>query len=219
MLNLVRITVASALLVLPSATALAQDENARVGQSGDQLVYEAEGHRFTTALPAWIAVDEDLGLEDAEVIITGDDNSTRFEIVPKGENADTWTHMFGVRIVLEPERDLTVYRQAAAFGYAMSCDGSTGQFFLTDEDTPTEVSPLVFICGEFVPEANRPGEGQVMVLGFRRTDEGIAVVYEEFRTPEFDGKDQADWPVAGTALVERGRDIFAQSELTLIDSN
>lgn len=219
MLNLVRIAAVSALLVLPSVPVLAQDANARVGQSGDQLVYEAEGHRFTTALPAWIAVDEDLGLEDAEVIITGDENSTRFEIVPAGENAETWTYMFGVRIVLEPERDLTEYRQAAAFGYAMSCDGATGQFFLTDADTETEVSPLVFVCGEFVPAANRPGEGQVMVLGFRRTDEGIAVVYEEFRTPEFDGRDQSAWPVSGTALVERGRNILAQSELTLIDSN
>lgn len=219
MLNLARIVIVSAGLALPSLPALAQDAAARVGQSGDKLVYEAEGHRFTTALPAWIAVDEDLGLEDAEVIITGDDNSTRFEIVPRGENAETWTHMFGVRIVLEPERNLTEYRQAAAYGYALSCNGETGQFFLTDADTDEEVAPLVFICGQFVPEANRPGEGQVMVLGFRRTDEGIAVVYEEFRTPEFDGTDQADWPVAGTALVERGRDIFAQSELILIDSN
>lgn len=206
------------LTVLASAgSTLAQDDSARVGQSGDQLVYEAEGHRLTATLPLWFAGGEDMTLADQEIIITGDDNSTRFEIVPGGQDAELWTYMYGARIVLEPERDLSEYRRAAAFGYALSCHGETGQVLLADEDTEDELSALIFICGQFVPEANRPGEGEIMTMAFRRTDAGIAVVYEEFRTPTFDGRDATQWPVSPENVVTRARALLAGAELIELD--
>ena len=202
-------------LAVLTAPALAQDENARVGESGGNLVYEAEGHRFTSVRPLWFA--EGATLEDYNVIISGDENSTRFEIVRAEDDAQTWTYMYGMRIVREPERDLADYRRAAAYGYALSCEGETGQIFLTDADTETEVAPLIFVCGRFIPSANRDGEGEMMAMAFRRTDEGIAVVYEEYRTGEFDGRDQTTWPINGTSIAARARQLLAGAELTLLD--
>lgn len=198
-----------------TAPAVAQDDAARVGQSDDQLVYEAEGHRLTATLPLWF--EQEMTLADQEIIISGDDNSTRFEIVPAGQDADRWTYMYGARIVLEPERNLSEYRQAAAFGYALSCHGETGQVLLADADTEEDLAALIFICGQFVPEANRPGEGEIMTMAFRRTDAGIAVVYEEFRTPAFDGKDVTQWPVSPENVVTRARALLAGAELIELD--
>lgn len=201
-----------------AAPALAQDANARAGQVDGQLVLEAQGHQFFVALPAWFAQNEDMTLDDQELIISGDKNSTRFEILPKGQNADSWTHMYGARIVLEPERDLAEYRSAAAYGYALTCHGETGQYFLADQDTDEQIAPLIFICGRFVPEAGRPGEGEIMVMAFRRTDKGIAVVYEEFRTRAFNGKDQAAWPISGPSMVERANQLLASAALEKLDN-
>lgn len=210
------LTLAALVLPLASAPALAQDETARVGQSGEMLVYEAEGHRLQTILPAWFALEQETGLSDQEVIVTGDDNSTRFEIVPEGQNAQDWTYLYGARIMLEPERDLVQYRQAAAFGYAMGCNGAKGQFFLTDEDTDADIAPMIFICGEFAESANRPDQGEILAIAFKRTNAGIAVIYEEFRTPAFDGKDPAAWPVTGEYLVARARALASGAELVEI---
>lgn len=205
-----------ALLVCSTAApAAAQDENARVGELDGKLIYEAEGHRFISSLPLWF--EEDATLGDHKVIISGDDNSTRFEIVPDGEDAQRWTYMYGMRIVREPERNLSDYRQAAAYGYALSCEGETGQIFLTDADTETDTAPLIFVCGKFIPSANRDGEGEMMAMAFRRTDAGIAVVYEEYRTGTFDGKDQSTWPISGSSIVARARDLLASAELTELD--
>ena len=45
------------------------------------------------------------------------------------------------------------------------------------------------------------GKGEVMVMSFKKTDTGVAMVFQEWRGPAFDPATPASWPVA-TAVVE-----------------
>lgn len=210
----------SAVLVLSAllaAAAVAQTVGPPpVSRAGDRLALQALGHRFLIPLPDWREAAEHETLEEVEALFASDARQALLEIVPKGQDLADWQTLYAARITLEPERALDDYRRAVMFGYAQSCQASLTGFFQFGEDQGEVLAPLGFVCGAFLDRLEGfAGRGQVAIMSFKRTPNGIALVSQEWRGNAFDPTNPGTWPVPTTTVEIRARQLQDEAVLEL----
>jgi hypothetical protein len=192
-----------------AATPLARED--------DRLVLATLSHRFAIPLPDWLTPEERAATDIAALVETtyvSDERHALLEIMPKGQDEADWHTLYGARITLEPERALTDYRRATMIGYAQVCQPELTGFFQLGEDQGETLATLGFVCGAFLNRlAGYAGMGEVMIMAFKRSDAGIAVVYQEWRGDAFDPTNPATWPVATDTVETRARQLQAEAEL------
>jgi hypothetical protein len=186
-------------------------------QDGSALHFDAVGHRFSIPFPDWLTAAERLSpdiVSLVEATYFADDKQAFIEFFPRGETLNNFTTTYAARITNEPGRSLEDYRRATIFGYSRACNPDATGVFLFGEETPDFFPALAFICGAYldtIPELK--GQGEVMVSVFRKTDAGIAVIYQEWRGPAFGTYDPATWPVTPEALEARANELQSQAVL------
>lgn len=213
------LALAAALLTLP---ALAQTQSeAPLSEVGNALVLDAAGHSFSLPLPDWLTPAERLSgavRPLVETTFVSDANQALLEVYPKGETRDDWATLYGARITLEAGRPLTDYRSAVMYGYSQTCKPELTGFFQFGDDEGDTLAPLGFVCGAFLDRLDGyAGEGEVMVMAFRKTDKGVGIVYQEWRGSAFDPSDPETWPVSTEVLQARADQLQAEAALTVTD--
>jgi hypothetical protein len=208
------LVLAGAILVAPAA---AQQEAASVAQEGASLHFDAVGHRITMPLPDWLTAAERLAPNVVSLLESNtyaDPKQAFVEFFPRGQRLENYETTYAARITREPGRSLEDYRRAAIFGYSQGCKPQATGMFTFGEDTDPVFPALAFICGAYLDSvAGYAGLGTVVVSVFRKTDAGIAMIYQEWRGPAFDPYDPAGWPVSAEAFQARAEEIQATAEL------
>lgn len=206
-------TLLPAALALAVVTAPATAEEApgtRLGRDGVNLVFEALGHRFTLPTPDWLTPAERLSPE-LETLVEHNgyaDGAQAFvEFFPKGQSIDNWTTTFAARLTLQPGRSLDDYRRATIYGYSQICKPEATGFFNFGEESKVFFPALGMVCGAYNDNGKLRGQGQVMVAVFRKTETGIAMIYQEWKGPAFDPSTPSTWPVDGAAFQARAEEL------------
>lgn len=188
-----------------------------LSQEGQSLHLDALGHRIVMPFPDWLAPAERLSPDVAALVEANyfaDPNQAFIEFFPRGESLDGWTTTYAARITRQPGRSLEDYRRATIFGYSRVCQPEATGMFLFGEQTPDFFPALGFICGAYLDSIpDLKGMGEVMVSVFRKTETGIAVIYQEWRGPAFDPYDPAGWPVGAEAFQARADQLQADAML------
>jgi hypothetical protein len=188
-------------------------------QEGTSFVFTALGHEITIPMPDWLTGAERLSPDVGALIEKGgfaNDKTAYVEFFPKGQSIDAWTTTYSARITLEPERTLENYRQATIYGYSQTCKPEFIGMFTFGEDTPEAFAPLAFLCGSYQTGLKGlDGKGEILVAVFRKTDAGIAVIYEEWRGPSFNPYDPAGWPIDRNALQARVDELVRVSRVAV----
>ena len=190
-------------------------------EAGNALVLDALGHNFALPLPDWLSSAERLSGSVWPLVDStyrADENQALLEIYPKGETQALWKTLYGARITLEASRPLADYRSAVMYGYSQTCKPELTGFFQFGEDEGDNLAPLGFVCGAYLDRlAGYAGEGEVMVMSFRKSDKGVAIVYQEWRGEAFDPSKPATWPVSTEVVEARAKQLQDEAALTLAD--
>jgi hypothetical protein len=154
-----------------------------------------------------------------ETSYLAEEGQALLEIYPNGESEALWTTLYGARISRdEQERTLADYRAALMMLHANSCEPSLTGFFQLGPDDGDNLAPLGFVCGAYRDQYTAfRGLGEVMVASFRRSDTGVAIIYQEWRGTAFDPADPSSWPVATDVVEARAAQLQAGVTLTKAD--
>ncbi|WP_152664691.1 hypothetical protein [Devosia geojensis] len=204
------------LLVLPLHAGAQESAAAPLTQEGRTLVLDSHAHRLVMPLPDWFSDSERAGeaLPLIETEFTTNERQAVLRIRPKGENAQNWRTLYAARITLEPERPLLDYRRSTMMGYAQICQPELTGFFQLGPDEGETLAPTGFVCGAFLDRLeNLAGTGEVVIMSFKRTPEGIASVYQEWRGEPFDPTDPSSWPVPTQVVETRARELQQEAQL------
>jgi hypothetical protein len=185
------------ILALTFATP-ALSENATLGRDGVYFTFEALGHRFVLPTPDWLTPTERLAPDLASLVesnIYSDPAQAFVEFFPLGESVTAWTKTYAARLTLTPGRSLDDYRRATMYGYTQICRDDAIGFFNFGAETETFFPALGMVCGAYKDTGGLKGLGEVMVAVYRKTDAGVAMVYEEWKGPAFNPSDPKTWPV------------------------
>lgn len=189
-----------------------------VEESG-KLVLDTMGHRLSLPRPDWLT-GEDAALARVDATFLAEDDQALLEIYPKGESEALWTTLYGARISRdENERTLADYRAALMVLHANNCKPElTGFFQLGPDKGDNDLAPLGFVCGAYADQfVTFAGLGEVMVASFRRSDTGVAIIYQEWRGKSFDPGDPKSWPVATEVVQARANQLAAEVTLSKAD--
>jgi hypothetical protein len=203
-------------LVAPPLAAQTGPVAAPVIQEGQAFHFDALGHRITMPFPDWLEA-ADLLSSDVVSLVEANyfaDRAQAFvEFFPKGESVNSFTTTYAARMTMQPGRSLQDYRQATIFGYSSTCRQDSIGVFLFGEETPDFFPALAFICGRYIDSIpGLGGMGEVMVSVFRKTEAGVAVVYQEWRGPAFNAYEPASWPISPAALELRANQLQADAK-------
>jgi len=209
------------LLALATGASLAlpagAQETASITQEGSSLRFEAAGHRITLPFPDWLTAAERLAPDVVALVESNtysDPKQAFVEFFPRGQSLENYETTYAARITREPGRSLEDYRRTTIFGYSQGCKPEATGMFTFGEDSETFFPALAFICGAYLDSVSGfEGLGAVMVSVFRKTDAGIAVIYQEWRGPAFYPYDPAGWPVSAETFQARAEEIQAEAEL------
>lgn len=202
-------TLLFALALLAAVPALAQDAPT-LGRDGVNLTFEALGHRFVLPTPDWLSPTERLSpdlLKLVESNTYGDATQAFAEFFPSGESIDKWTQTYAVRLTLQPGRSLDDYRRATMYGYSQICKDEALGFFNFGEESDDFFPALGMVCGAYKDNGKLRGLGEVMVAVFRKTDTGIAMIYQEWKGRAFDPSDTKSWPVDTAVFQARAKEL------------
>ncbi|UJW84528.1 hypothetical protein [Devosia sp. SL43] len=190
-------------------------------EEGSALVLDSLGHTFSLPLPDWLSSADRLSgnvIPLFDATFRADDAQALLEIYPKGESEALWKTLYGARITLEASRPLTDYRSAVMFGYSQTCKPELTGFFQFGEDDGETLAPLGFVCGAYLDRLTAyRGEGEVMVMSFRKSAKGVAIVYQEWRGDAFDPSKPETWPVATDVVEARAKQLQDEAALVLAD--
>jgi hypothetical protein len=199
-----------------SAPAFAQIRSeAPLVEEGGKLVLDALNHRLALPMPDWVPAGNAL-VDKADTSFIAEDDQALLEIFPKGEGEALWTTLYGARLSRdEQERTLADYRAALMVLHANSCKPElTGFFQLGPDKGDDDLAALGFVCGAYLDQFQTyAGLGEVMIASFRRSDTGVAIIYQEWRGKSFDPGDPQSWPVATDVVEARAAQL--QSEVAL----
>jgi hypothetical protein len=208
--------VAVAALVAAPLAAETNPDPGPVIQEGRSLHFDALGHRITMPFPDWLDAADLLSPDVASLVEANyfaDPAQAFVEFFPKGESVNSFTTTYAARMTMQPGRSLEDYRRATIFGYSSTCQQESIGVFLFGEETPDFFPALAFICGSYINSIpGLSGLGEVMVSVFRKTEEGVAVVYQEWRGPAFNAYDPASWPISPAALEARANQLQADAK-------
>lgn len=200
------------------AVAQIRSEPPLVEESG-HLVLDAMDHHLALPRPDWLTGDE-AALGRVETSFLAEEGQALLEIYPKGEGEALWTKLYGARISRdENERTLADYRAALMMLHANSCNPAlTGFFQLGPDNGDNDLAPLGFVCGAYADQyTTYAGLGEVMVASFRRSDTGVAIIYQEWRGKSFNPSDPKSWPVATEVVQARAKQLQAEVTLSKAD--
>lgn len=190
-------------------------------EEGNALVLDALGHKFSLPLPDWLSSADRLSgnvIPLVDATFKADETQALLEIYPKGEGQALWKTLYGARITMEATRPLTDYRNAVMYGYAQTCKPELTGFFQFGEDQGETLAPLGFVCGAYLDRlTGYAGEGEVMVMSFRKSAKGVAIVYQEWRGDAFDPSKPETWPVETDVVEARAKQLQDEATLTLAD--
>ena len=193
---------------------------APLAQENGMLRLDALGHRLVLPLPDWLAdAATERAIDQVETTYLAEEGQALLEIYPQGESEALWTVLYGARISRdEEERTLADYRAALMMLHANSCKPELTGFFQLGPDDGDNLAPLGFVCGAYQDHfTSFRGLGEVMVASFRRSDTGVAIIYQEWRGTAFDPADPASWPVATTVVEARAAQLQAEVALSKAD--
>lgn len=220
LVRLLGVVLAGAALAAPAMAQVVASEPPLTERDG-ALALETLGHTFTLPLPDWLAGDERLSGNAIDLVDTSyrsDAAQAVLEIYPKGETQALWKTLYGARITLEANRPLADYRRAVMAGYSQTCKPELTGFFQFGQDDGENLAPLGFVCGGYLDQLTAyAGEGEVMVMSFRKSAEGVAIVYQEWRGEAFDPSKPETWPVATDVVEARAAQLQAEAALALAD--
>ena len=212
--------IAMSLLVAAPAFAQVASEPP-LTQEGDAWVLDAMGHAFTMPLPDWLdaAARQSGDVKPmVETVYVTDEKQALLEVYPKGESQAFWSTLYGARISLEADRPLTDYRAAVMAGYAQTCKPSLTGFFQLGEDAGDTLAPLGFVCGSYLDRlTGYAGQGEIMVMSFRKSSKGVAILYQEWRGDAFDPSQTATWPAPPATVQTRAQQLQDGARLLLSD--
>lgn len=184
-------------------------------QEGQSLHFDALGHRITMPFPDWLAAADMLSPDVAALVEAnyfGDPGQAFVEFFPMGESVNDFTITYAARMTMQPGRSLEDYRRATIFGMSRICKPDATGFFNYGEETAEFFPALAFVCGAYVDSVTGlSGKGEIMVSVFRKTDAGVAVIYQEWRGPAFSAYDPTTWPVSPEVVEARATQLQADA--------
>lgn len=209
------------LLALAAGAGLAVPAGAQeatsITQEGSILHFDAVGHRIAIPFPDWLTAAERLAPDVIALVesnVYSDPKQAFVEFFPRGQSLENFETTYAARVTREPGRSLEDYQRATIFGYSQGCKPEATGMFTFGEATEDFFPALAFICGAYLDTVTGyAGKGAVMVSVFRKTDAGIAVIYQEWRGPAFDPYDPAGWPISADAFQARADELQAEAEL------
>ena len=212
---------AMAALVLAMSPAPAQETAALPFTSQDgALVLETMGQKLTLPPPDWVNEGSDLAALANEV-------STRFleesgqahlEIYPRGEGEAFWTRLYGARVSNQASMSLADFRSVVINVYARSCQPETVALFQLEPDNGDVLPPVGYVCGAYLDSfPDFAGQGEVMVMGFYKSEKGLGMVYQEWRGAAFDAANPDSWPVDAEVVESQMARLQTEVRLTTAD--
>jgi len=210
-----------ALALTGPAMAQAVTSTAPLTEEANLLHLEALGQRLALPVPDWLPeADQSSGavVPLVETIYRADERQAVLQILPKGETEALWNTHYGVILTAGAEQPLTEVRDAVVSNYARSCQPARTAFFQLGEDGGDALAPLGFVCGAYRNSlTGLSGKGEVMVMSFKRSDTGTALVFQEWRGPAFDPSTPTSWPVPTDLVEGRARQFQTEAALTPVD--
>ncbi|MCP8883265.1 hypothetical protein NIM87_07125 [Devosia sp. XJ19-1] len=210
-----------AALLLMSAHAAAQVAGALPFSSENgQLTLETLGQRLTLPAPDWV---EDASSVEAlsEVVSTRfleESGQSHLEIYPRGEGEAFWSTLYGARISNQASMSLAEFRSVVINVYARSCQPETVALFQLEPDEGDQLPPVGYVCGAYLDSfADFAGQGEVMVMGFYKSEAGLGMVYQEWRGDAFDPSTPSSWPVPAAVVEAQMARLATEVTLTLAD--
>ncbi|SMQ85649.1 hypothetical protein SAMN06295905_2936 [Devosia lucknowensis] len=172
-------------------------------QVDGQLELETMGQKLTLPPPDWAAratTPAELS-EQVSTRFLEESGQAHLEIYKRGEGEAFWTTLYGARVSNQTNLSLADFRSVVINVYAQSCDPATVALFQLEPDQDDMLPPVGYVCGAYLDGFTAfAGQGEVMVMGFYKSDAGIGMVYQEWRGDAFDAADPASWPVASSEV-------------------
>lgn len=210
-----------AALLLLSAGAAAQVAGALPFTSENgQLILETLGQRLSLPAPDWV---EDTSSADAlaEAVSTRfleESGQAHLEIYPRGEGEAFWSTLYGARVSNQAGMSLAEFRSVVINVYAQSCQPETVALFQLEPDDGDRLPPVGYVCGAYLDSfADFAGQGEVMVMGFYKSEVGLGMVYQEWRGDAFDASTPSSWPVPAEVVEAHMARLATDVTLTLAD--
>lgn len=176
-----------------------------LSDSAGGLVLNTDGYQLWLPAPNWLDPSRQQSgtlREAVDAIFRTADGEALLEIFPKGEGEALWSTLYGVRLSTGSDFELQNYREAVMSGFAVNCNPARLGFFQLGQDAGDDLAPLGYVCGAFDARLRTfQGLGEVMVMSFRKQDDAVALIFQQWRGKAFDPADPASWPVA-TNIVE-----------------
>lgn len=219
LMQLLSVVVGLAALASPALAQIRSEPP--VVEEGNLLVLDAIGHKLSLPLPDWLSSTDQLSGNVTPLVdmtFRSDENAALLEVYPKGEIQALWKTLYGARITLGAGRTLADYRRTVMVGYSQNCKPELTGFFQFGEDQGDDLASLGFVCGAYLDRLQGyAGEGEVMVMSFRKSDKGVAIVYQEWRGAAFDPAKPETWPVTTSVVEARAKQLQDEAKLTLAD--
>ncbi|HTM77023.1 MAG TPA: hypothetical protein VL133_05295 [Devosia sp.] len=219
MMTNAKFPLAGLLLVLLLPAVQAQDATVPpLAEQDGVLRLDRLGHELILPMPDWLEAPSGPIETQVELHYLTDARQALLEIRPKGETEALWNTLYGARITLGAELPLTAYRAAVMAGYAATCQPQSTGFFQLTPDTADTLAPLGFVCGGYRADLTGfAGLGEVAIMSFKKSGNGVAIVFQEWRGKAFDPGKPATWPVATDVVQARAGQLQDQTHFTAAD--
>jgi hypothetical protein len=194
--------------------------DAPLSEVNGQLALDALGQRLVMPMPDWAEGATTLvELSDRALArYTEADGQAQLEMYRAGENEKFWTTLYGARLSTRASMSLQDFRSSVINVYAQGCDPDTIALFQLEADVGDVLPPLGYVCGAYADHIiDFVGEGEVMIMGFYRSEVGIGMVYQEWRTPRFDAAKTETWPISPDEIEQRITQLKEQVSLLRAD--
>ncbi|WDR06459.1 hypothetical protein PSQ90_03035 [Devosia rhodophyticola] len=194
-------------------------QSAPIALDGGQISLSSLGHTLKMPLPSWLEGAGGRSLDDqASISYSDDSRKAELDIFPKGQTSLSWTSAAGARILLQPTRALADYRSSEMTYYSQTCQPETSGFFQLEADSADNLATLGFVCGAFIDTlADYAGDGEILLMQFKRTPKGLAMVYQKWRGKAFDPGVPVSWPVATDVIQKAVQQLKADVTLLAAD--
>ncbi|WP_297105840.1 hypothetical protein [uncultured Devosia sp.] len=185
-----------------------------------QLVLDTLGQRLVLPQPDWVPADIEAGAlgELVSTRFLEESGQAHLEIYKRGEGEAFWSTLYGARVSNQASMTLSDFRAVVVNVYAQSCDPDTVALFQLEPDEGEILPPLGYVCGAYLDAfTDFAGQGEVMVMGFYKSANGLGMVYQEWRGEAFDASKPQEWPGDAETVETRMAQLKAEVTLTALD--
>ena len=187
-------------------------------EQNNGMVLQALGQSLTLPPPDWLTPEQQSSgavLPLVQAIFRSDETQATLEILPQGDIEALWNTLYGIQLLAGAQVPLTDLRKQVVARYARTCKPSLTAFFQLGQDDGETLAPLGFVCGAYADSTSAfAGKGEVMVMSFKKSTTGTAMVFQEWRGPAFDPATASTWPVPTATVEARAKQLQDQAVLT-----